>query len=115
MGDCSDKIKTRCKKVSSECVSYDRDLPESSELTSCATIGETVEELYGVTETIKSEIDLTSLEEDCLTLPVTNNVKIMFQFLITTICGMKEEIDALQTLTTTHTQQITALQEEQCP
>lgn len=115
MGNCNDKIKIRCKQQSAECVKYERDLPEFSELEDCVTIAETTEELYNLVGDIKEEIDLTGLLPECLTLPTPLTVKSMFQFLISTICDMKETISDLQAEIVTINSEIDDLQTNPCP
>lgn len=115
MSNCNDKIKHRCKKVYSDCVSYDKDLHEISELTDCISIADTTEELYNLIGEVKTDIDLTDLESECLTLPTDRSVKNMFQFLFNTICTMKEEIETLQEDLTTAQEQIQDLQTNTCP
>ena len=115
MGDCNDKIKIRCKKVESNCVSYGTTLPSFSKLDSCVTIAETTEELYNLIGVIQSEINLNTLEGDCITIPINPTVKTLFQTLINKLCSQQNLIDSQASLITTIQAQITALEQNQCP
>ena len=112
---CQDKIKQRCTKISSECVNYDRELPDFSELTDCITIAETTEELYTLVGEIKEELDLTGLTYDCGTLPIDRSVKSLIQFLLDRDCAQQEQIDNMQTTIDSMQQQIEDLETNNCP
>jgi hypothetical protein len=99
MGDCKDKIKIRCKKVDANCVNYETNLPNFSELNDCVTIAETTQELYDLVGGIKTEINLTDLES-CVTLPTNPTVKNTMQTLIDFICLQQTKINALQSAVT---------------
>ena len=115
MNNCNDKTKIRCKKVDANCVNYGTALPEFSELGSCVTIAETTEELYSLIGGIKSEIELSTLEATCLTLPLTPTVKTLFQTLINTICTQQTQITNQASLIATIQAQIVAIQSNPCP
>lgn len=114
---CEDKIKMRCKKSPASCINYEAEIPEFSSIfgDECTSIEEVAEDQYFLIGEIKSEIDLTNLDEGCLELPTDNNTKKMFQYLIDTICGQAQQIQALLSVQETQAQQITALQNQQCP
>lgn len=112
---CQGKTKSRCgKKQYSACIFYEKDLPDFSELQDCVTIEETTEELYNLVGEIKEELDLSTLDNECLTFPSIVNLKSVLQLLITTMCQQKEQIEALQELTTTMSEQISDLQTNNC-
>jgi hypothetical protein len=115
--ECGDKIKNRCKKVYAKCVAYESEVPSFSELTgeSCLDIEQVADDLYETVGTIKEEIDLTDLTNNCLTLPGTPTVKNVIQLLINTICAQQTTIQGLQSTLTTVNQQISDLQENICP
>ena len=112
---CQEKVKPRCKKVYSACVVYEKELPEFSTLDECVTIEETTEELYELVGDVREQIDLSTLESECLTLPTELNVNTMFQHLITTICSMQETIAEQGALIATMQTEIEELQENTCP
>ena len=115
MNNCNYKTKIRCKKVDANCVNYGTALPEFSELGSCVTIAETTEELYSLIGGIKSEIDLSTLEGDCIIIPINPTVKTLFQTIINKICAQQTQITNQASLITTMQAQIVAIQSNPCP
>lgn len=111
---CQDKIKQRCKKVSAECVSYDRELPIFSELTDCITIADTTEELYDFVGEIKTLLDLSDLES-CESLPTTRTPLTVFQKILDMICTQQSTIETMQDTIETMQQEIEDLQNSNCP
>lgn len=114
---CEDKIKMRCKKGYASCINYEAEIPEFSTLVGdeCISIEEVAEDQYYLLGEIKTEIDLTELDEGCLELPTDNNTKKMFQYLIDVICGQAQQIQTLLSVQETQAQQITNLEENNCP
>jgi len=114
---CEDKIKMRCKKSPASCINYEEEIPEFSTLVGdeCISIEEVAVDQYYLIGEIKAEIDLADLDEGCLELPTNNNTKKMFQYLIDVICGQAEQIQTLLSVQETQAQQITNLQENNCP
>mgnify|MGYP003528717753 CR=1 FL=1 len=111
---CNDSTKIRCKKVSAECVSYERELPIFSQLEDCITIADTTEELYNLIDNIQDSINLENLES-CVTLPENRDVNNLIQFLLDRDCYQQGLIEDLQASVETMQSQITALQEQNCP
>jgi hypothetical protein len=114
---CNDQIKHRCKKVYGKCVAYELEVPEFSSLNNqdCLNIEEVAEDIYNIIGAVKEEIDLSDLENQCLTLPGTPTVKNVVQLLIDTICTQQTTIEALQETVGTMQEEITQLQEQNCP
>jgi len=94
---CEDKIKMRCKKGYASCINYEAEIPEFSTLVGdeCISIEEVAIDQYYLLGEIKTELDLTELDEGCLELPTDNNAKKMFQYLIDVICEQKQQIEDL--------------------
>ena len=110
------KIKKRCVVTPSSCVQYELELPEFSELTDCVTIEETTEELYKFVGEIKNLLDFTDLEGcEGLALPTTKTALNLFQYLIDRDCAQKELIATMQSTIETMQEQITNLQNSNCP
>ena len=112
---CTDRTEQRCKKVYSTCVSYEKELPEFSELDECVSIEETTEELYNLVGTIREELDLESLEFDCIQISGDKKVKLILQTLINKLCTLNTQITEQSDLITTMQEQILNLQEQNCP
>lgn len=67
---CNDKISNTCgQRINARCVFYDGYIPDDSILfgEGCINLEETTEDLYNITDEIKSEIDLSALGSNCLT------------------------------------------------
>lgn len=65
----TNKLKYNCgKRLNARCTFYDGYIPEDSDLTNedCVTIEETTQDLYEITDDIKSQINLSELEDDCI-------------------------------------------------
>lgn len=110
-----DKIKTRCGKVQyATCTKYETELPAFSTL-QCPSIEETTEELYNEVANLKDLLDFSDLNDDCLTLPTPRNPLSLIQLLIDTVCEQKNIIENMQGTIDTIQDQITDLQENNCP
>lgn len=115
MGNCT-KIKHTCNgEQYATCVHYEVALPNFSQLTDCVSIEETTEELYSLVGEIREQINLSTLEADCLTLPLNITVENFSQYLINVICDMKDTIATQQSTIVTMQGQIALLQEQTCP
>lgn len=114
---CNDVIKVRCKKVYAKCVAYESVVPEWSALfeEECLDIEQVIDDLYESIGTVKDEIKLTELENNCLTLPVSPTVKNVIQLLINTICTQQTTIETIQATLTTMQAEIDDLQDNSCP
>ena len=113
---CGDKIKKRCVVTPSSCIQYELELPGFSELTDCVTIEETTEELYNFVGEIKDLSDFTGLEScEGVTLPTTKTALNLFQYLIDRDCAQKELIETMQATIETMQEQITDLENSNCP
>ena len=112
------KIKHNCgKEAFAKCTKYQGNVSETSALfeEECLDVEEVIEDLYTITDEIKEGIDLTALDNECLTLPTEKSVKNLIQFLITTICTLQEGLTTQQGLITTLQEQVADLQENNCP
>lgn len=112
-----DKINHRCgKKQYAVCVAYESAIPEYSELSEqeCVSVEETTLDLYSLITGIKNDIDVSALDLECLTL-LNPTIKTLMQLLITNVCALQTTVGAQGVLITTMQQQITDLQENNCP
>lgn len=112
---CKDKIEQRCKKVYSACVSYEKELPDFSELDKCTSIEETTEELYTLVGKLREQINLETLELDCVEIEGDRDIRKMFQVLLNKVCQLTEDITIQEGLIITMQEQILNLQEQNCP
>ena len=99
---CKSKIKHTCgNRVNANCTFYDGFLSEDSELLeeSCVVISETTAELYKITDSIKQEIDLSSLGTKCLSYQEQTAGDVQVNEALVTfeeeICVLKDSISNL--------------------
>ena len=111
------RISNTCgKKTQAVCVEYQGELSENTLITDqCVNVEEVIEDIITLVDGIKEEIDLSGLTGGCLTLPSDLKTNTLFQFLITTICAMQEQITALEELTATQQEQIEEIIDGNCP
>lgn len=92
---CGNKLKNNCgKKVYAECVYYEGDKPEWSELDDCSVIEETTEEIYNKLTEILNLIDVSDFESDCEDLTILQSggqvtLKTLLQTLLNVAEGIK--------------------------
>lgn len=110
-------MKTECKKTYAACVVYEETLPIFSHIDQeelCVSLEETTQDLYTLIGDIRTILDLTTIEHNCITLPQPLNVKNLFQTLIDNMCTQQATITTMQTTIATMQQQITNLQNNNC-
>lgn len=102
MKNCGNKIKNMCgEKTYATCTYYELEVPTFSTLLDqdCITIEETTADLYLAVGGIKSEIDLSSLGNSCLTYVqegghnVVRNVLLKYE---QEICDLKSRVTYLE-------------------
>jgi hypothetical protein len=106
MKNCGNKIKHTCaEKNYATCIHYEGNVPAFSGLASlveaggCITLEETTEDQYDILEDIKSEIDLSSLGNDCLTYVQEEGQNIVKNVLLKyeqEICDLKSKVSYLE-------------------
>lgn len=88
------KIEMTCSKSYAACVEYQKVLPAFSNLTSCASVEETIEELYEIGGDFKSEIELSALGNLGLTYILDADGK---KIVKNVLLKYEQEISALKT------------------
>jgi hypothetical protein len=102
MKNCGNKIKHMCgEKTYATCTYYELEVPAFSELLDqdCITIEETTADLYEAVGGVKSEIDLSSLGNDCLTYVQEEGQNIVKNVLLKyeqEICDLKSKVSYLE-------------------
>lgn len=102
MKNCGNKIKNMCgEKTYATCTYYELEVPTFSTLLDqdCITIEETTADLYEAVGAVKSEIDLTSLGDGCLTYVQEEGKNIVKNVLLKyeqEICDLKNRVDYLE-------------------
>jgi hypothetical protein len=109
MSNCGGTIKNKCgTKVYGECVEIQTAPPIFSTLyeEKCVSAEESFIDVYSLIETIKEEIDVSTLENTCITV-----IEQMYD----KICELSNLLIAQEELITTMRQEIDLLQSETCP
>jgi hypothetical protein len=102
MKNCGNKIKNMCgEKTYATCTYYELEVPTFSTLLDqdCITIEETTADLYLAVGEVKSEIDLSSLGDDCLTYVKEEGRNIVKNVLLKyeqEICDLKSKVNYLE-------------------
>lgn len=101
MKNCGNKIKHTCsEKNYATCVYYELEVPTFSSLVNedCITLEETTEDQYDILTSIKSEIDLSALGQDCINYGINpKTVKSVLLKHEQEICDLKEKVQTLET------------------
>ena len=104
MRNCGNKVKHTCvEKNYATCVYYELEVPSISSLVDqeCITLEETTEDQYNILVDVKSEIDLSSLGENCLTYIETPEGKVVVKNVLLKyeqeICDLKNRVNTLET------------------
>jgi methyl-accepting chemotaxis protein len=117
MGGCTDKINRRCKVIYGACVDYQLEVPEFSNLVGegCINIEQVANDIYEIIGGIITDSSLTETDMGCLTNPSSRTVKVVIQALIDKICEQQETITEITGQIATIEEQITNIQEQNCP
>lgn len=104
MKNCGNKVKHTCaEKNYATCVYYELEVPDFSSLVNqdCITLEETTKDQYDILAGIKSEIDLSSLGQGCLTYVTTPEGKKVVKNVLLKyeqeICDLKNRVQTLET------------------
>jgi hypothetical protein len=115
---CENKINLNCPPNSpfANCVRSEITPPEFSGLTSsCNSAEELFENLYEVIGGIKEEIDLSSLENGCITFTLPKTPLSVITQMYNKICELEVLVIGQGETIATHMSQIENLQNETCP
>jgi len=115
---CNNKIRYTCgePKVYSECVTYQGVVSENSALfeQECLNAQEVIEDVYSMVDTIKEEIDLTDLENDCITFTTPKTPRSVISQMYNKLCELEDTVQSQAQLIETMQEQITDLQTNNC-
>lgn len=102
--NCKSKITKKCLSTTyAPCVRYEKDRPEISLIPKedCASIEDTTDDLYKITQSISDNIDLSELGTKCLTyikdVEGKNTVKNVLLKYEEEICRLTEEVNNIKT------------------
>jgi len=115
---CTGKTKNNCRKVNSNCVSYEPLVPTYSDLydEGCLSIEETTTDLYNIITEIREDHNFEDLRGECITYP-TGEIKILdvLSAMQTFICAQQATINTQQAAIEVLQQQVIDLQNQTCP
>lgn len=115
----SNKIKQTCSgsKVFAACTEFQGVVSSNTNLTQteCLDVQEVIEDLYSLVDTIKEEIDVTTLENTCITFTEPKTPSSVIEQMYNKICELQSTLEEKATLITTIQEQIALLQNQTCP
>jgi hypothetical protein len=113
-----EKIKYTCgSKTYGECVEIQTAPPAFSTLyeSNCVSAEDSFIDLYSLIEGIKEEIDVSTLENTCITFTEPKTSSSVIEQMYNKICNLEELIIAQGELITTMQEEIDLLQSQTCP
>lgn len=118
MGDCGNKVKHTCGgvKTFALCTKYEGTVSEHSSLLEedCLDVQEVIEDIYDITEDIYSKIDMSSLDNDCITFTEPKTVLSVITQMYQKLCQLQTTITEQQATIVTMQEEIDNLQENIC-
>lgn len=104
------------ERLYSSCTYYEGELSEDSSIVKdCPTIEDTTQDLYDLYDSVKDEIDASSLGNKCITIIGDKTVKNFLIAIESKICEMEETIQTQADTITGMQAEITDLQNQNCP
>lgn len=114
-----DKIKkedTCPERLYASCTYYEGGLSEDSSIVKdCPTIEDTTQDLYDLHDSVKDEIDVSSLGNQCITIVGDKTVNNFLIAIESKICEMEEIIQSQANTIESMQAEITDLQNQNCP
>lgn len=118
MKNCGNKIKHTCGGVYSfaVCTKYEGSVSEHSSLEEedCLDVQEVIEDIYDITEDIYSKIDMSSLDNDCITFTEPKTVLSVITQMYQKLCELQTIVTGQQTIIVAMQEEIDNLQENIC-
>ena len=112
------KIKYTCENYNfATCVKYETPTPEFSSLleSNCTDVEEVLTDIYSLIGGVKEQIDVTTLENTCITFIEPKTPSSVIEQMYNKLCELENLIETKGELITTMQAQITDLQENNCP
>lgn len=104
------------ERLYASCTYYELGLSEDSLITKdCPTIEDTTQDLYDLHDSVKDEIDVSSLGNSCITIVGDKTVKNFLIAIESKICEMGETIQSQADTIASMQTEITDLQNQNCP
>lgn len=119
VNNCGNKVKHTCAGVQSEalCTKYRGEISAHSNLEegSCLDVQEVIENLYNITEDLYNKIDISSLNNDCITFTEPRTLSSVMSQMYIKICQLDNLTQMQQTTITNMQAEIDDLQTQTCP
>ena len=112
------KIKQTCGTPTfAVCVRYEGSVSEHTLLTQteCLDTQEVIEDVYRLIGTIKEEIDVTTLENTCITFTTPKSPSSVISQMYNKLCELENLIESQASTIATMESQISLLQSQTCP
>jgi len=119
MGNCGNKIKQTCAGTQNTalCTKYEGTLSIYSDLVEgeCLDTQEVIEDLYGLHDKIKEDINITGISNDCIIFTEPKTIASVVEQMYLKICQMEDIIQTQTSEILIMQQEINDLQENNCP
>lgn len=118
MGNCGDKVKHTCGGVYSFslCTKYEGSISQQSSLSEddCLDVQEVIEDIYDITEDLYSKIDMSGLDNDCITFTEPRTPASIIEQILLKICQLEDLVQTQQETIETMQEEIDNLQSNIC-
>ncbi len=113
---CNCKQKCTGSLLFSACTKYEKELPTFSKITDeCVSIEDTTEDIYSIIGDLKSDIDVTGLENTCITFTEPKTPSSVIEDMYNELCSLKELVETQNTTISELTSRIVDLETNNCP
>lgn len=118
MNNCGNRVKHTCGGVQTfaVCTKYEGSLSGHSKLNEggCFDVQEVIEDIYSITEDIYSEIDVSSITNDCIIFTEPKTIVSVTKQLYDKLCSLEQIVTNQAGLITTLQGQVAELQQNPC-
>lgn len=110
------KIKQNCGNyIFAVCTKYEGDVSNNSSLTAgCLNLEETTQDIYDQLDVIDSKLDMSSLNNDCITFTEPKTTASVIKDLYDKLCALEDTVNTQAGLITTLQGQVEELQQNPC-
>lgn len=115
---CNDKITYTCSggKTFAKCSEYQGDLPAFSSLTTgCVSVEDAIMDVYGILSTVKNEIDMSSMSNECITFTTPKTVASVITQMYEKICDLQQKNEEQDITIAALTLRIADVENNNCP
>lgn len=111
------KTKHNCGSiVYASCVRYEGEVSDNSELTAgCLSVEETTQDIYNQLDEIAEQLDMSSLDNDCIIFTEPKTPISIITQLYQKLCALEDIVNTQAEQIVTLQGQVDELQQSQCP